>query len=199
MLAIGLDKDPEIELQDDWGIFYPGCAHHQRPSPAEPGLVRTPYALDTHAFAVKAPYFKRVMAALSVRQGQDTEHARASDWFLADLHREIPTYACYPNLAWQAVSDSDLAGGVYSNYTPSGEQRAGAGEIVGLQAAMWGGKRWISPKFEIVEDSSLTHFAFVSEHCIPVRPWQEMARRLRIDPRSLLNYRTSKDMKPHHL
>ncbi len=284
-----LERLAGIELPEDWGIFYPGCAHHQRPSPAGPGLVRTPYALDTHAFAVKAPYFKRVMAALSVRQGQDTEHARASDWFLADLHREIPTYACYPNLAWQAVSDSDLAGGVYSNYTPSGEQRAGAGEIVGLQAEMWGGKRWISPKFEIVEaedsaclprlaeprmgllfltqgdvsqpriwrefvedsggsvrvfshskepevsakgflagtsisawretrwgdislvrammdllkagleDSSLTHFAFVSEHCIPVRPWQEMARRLRIDPRSLLNYRTSKDMKPHHL
>jgi hypothetical protein len=50
-----------------------------------------------------------------------------------------------------------------------------------------------------LEDASLTHFAFVSEQCIPVRPWQEMARRLRIDPRSLLNYRTSKDMKPHHL
>lgn len=285
-----LERIREIELPEDWGIFYPGCAHHQRPSPAGPGLVRTPYALDTHAFAVRAPYFKRVMAALSVGSDQEVEHARASDWFLADLHREIPTYACYPNLAWQAVSDSDLAGGVYSNYTPSGEQRAGAGEIVGLQAEMWSGSRWISPKLEVVgerqgevdvlspgkprlgllfltqgdvnhpgiwrefvgdaggsarvfshskqpelaesgflagtsiptwretrwgdislvrammdllkaglEDSTLTHFAFVSESCIPVRPWNEMERRLRIDPRSLLNYRTSKDMKPHHL
>ena len=284
-----LERIAEIEMPEDWGIFYPGCAHHKRPVSAGSGLVRTPYALDTHAFAVRAPYFRQVMAALSVRPDRDVEHARASDWFLADLHREIPTYACYPNLAWQAVSDSDLAGGVYSNYTPSGEQRAGAGEIVGLQAEMWGGSRWISHTLEVVkegedciaqgstpepclgllfltrgdvnqpeiwreftddggsgvrvfshsmeplaeagflagtsiaewretrwgdislvrammallkaalEDSSLTHFAFVSESCIPVRPWQEMARRLRIDPRSMLDYRTSSEMKPHQL
>jgi hypothetical protein len=77
--------DSGIELPDDWGIFCPGCAHHQRPPPAGPGLVRTPDALDNHAFAVKAPYFKRVMAALRVRAGQEVEHARASDWGLADL------------------------------------------------------------------------------------------------------------------
>lgn len=284
-----IERLREIDLPEDWGIFYPGCAHHQRPVPAGDGLVRTPYALDTHAFAVRAPYFRQVMAALRVRTEQDVEHARASDWFLANLHKQIPTYACYPNLAWQAISDSDLAGGVYSNYTPSGEQKAGAGEIVGLQAEMWGGRRWNSsnaipshadddichpsnrePRLGLLfltrddvnqpeiwqqftedagsgvrvfshsmqpvlaeagflagtsindfqetrwgdislvrammallkaalEDPSLTHFAFVSESCIPIRPWKEMARRLRIDPRSLLDYRTGSEMKPHHL
>lgn len=284
-----LERLREMELPDDWGIFYLGCAHHKRPWPAGHGMVGTSYALGTHAFAVRAPYFRQVMAALSVRPGQEISHPLASDWFLADLHKEIPTYACYPNLAWQAVSDSDLAGGVYSNYTPSGEQKAGAGEIVGLQAEMWGGSRWTSgnasvdhvdaetceppvteprlgllfltrgdvnqpeiwreftddagdgvrvfshstdPSLEqsgflsgtsidewwetqwghislvrammallkaALEDPSLTHFAFVSESCIPVRPWNEMARRLRIDPRSMLNYQTSSQMKPHHL
>ena len=101
----------EIELPEDWGILYLGCAHLRRPWSARPGLVQTPYALDTHAFAVRAPYYRKVMAALARKEGERVPHARASDWFLADLHREIPTYACYPNLAWQAVAASDLAGG----------------------------------------------------------------------------------------
>src|SRR5688572_12527039 len=38
----------EIELPDDWGIFYLGCQHHERPEIVSPGLVRTRAALDTH-------------------------------------------------------------------------------------------------------------------------------------------------------
>lgn len=137
-----------IEMPDDWGIFYLGCAHHKRPWPANDGVVRTHYALDTHAFAVRAPYFKRVIAALdaSSPENRAKSHARASDWFLGDLHEEIPTYACYPNLAWQAVADSDLAGGTYSNYTPTGEQISAAGEVIGLGAEMAGGTRWKRPQ-----------------------------------------------------
>lgn len=277
----------EIELPDDWGIFYLGCAHQKRPWPAGRGIVRTPYALDTHAFAVRAPYFRQVMAALSVRPGQEVNHPRASDWFLADLHREIPTYACFPNLAWQAVSDSDLAGGVYSNYTASGEQKAGDGETIGLQAQMWGGSQWTSlnaglkpadseacnppvikpalallfltrgdvnqPEiwreflndagdevrvFAHVKDRAaagsleehligewhetkwgdislvramlallkvglanpeLTHFAFVSESCVPVKPWQEIRKRLEIDPRSMMDLADAETMEAKHL
>lgn len=258
-----------IELPDDWGIFYLGCAHHKRPWPAGENLVRTPYALDTHAFAVRAPYYRKVMAALARRDNDPCFHPRASDWFLADLHQEIPTYSCYPNLAWQAASNSDLAGGVYSNYTPSGEQIAAAGELIGVRAQMWGGSRWHGqalghapqpePKLgmlfltredvnhpqiwrEFVSDSggdvrvfchakgravadqgflrgfsidewhdtnwgeislvramigllkaalkdeSLTHFAFASESCVPVKPWSEIRRRLRIDPRSMMGF-----------
>lgn len=297
-----LKRLEEIELPDDWGIFYLGCAHQKRPWPAGSGLVRTLYALDTHAFAVRAPYYRKVMEALSRREDESYTHARASDWYLADLHREIPTYACYPNLAWQAVAASDLAGGTYSNYTPSGEQIAAAGEIIGLQGEQWGARRWqgwqrpeladslpTSPspphngsatigirrserpaprlgllfltrgdvcqpdvwqeftaksdtevrvfshpkdqvaasrgflsgtmiedwhetewgKISLVQamlsllkaglaDESLTHFAFVSETCIPIRSWREMKRRLTLDPRSMLTFQTSGEMKPKH-
>jgi hypothetical protein len=269
----------EIELPEDWGIFYLGCAHRWRPWPSGmAGLVRTPYALDTHAFAVRAPYFKQVMAALSVKPDRKTEHALASDWFLADLHQNIPTYACYPNLAWQAVSNSDLAGDTYSNYTKYGEQWASAGELIGVQAEMWGGTRWKDtsgdfslhrpPKLGLLfltrgnvnhpdiwreflndaggevqgfahvkepekaefladllieewhdtkwgdislvramlallraglEDPELTHFAFVSESCVPVKPWREIRKRLQIDPRSIIALADPETMKPKHL
>jgi hypothetical protein len=303
-----LQRLSEIELPDDWGIFYLGCAHQKRPWRAGTGLVRTQYALDTHAFAVRAPYYRKVMAALARKEGQGASHARASDWFLANLHREIPTYACYPNLAWQAMAESDLAGGRYSNYTPSGEQIAAAGEIIGLQGELWGATRWNGwrrpelaeepalppappslpapakpktinigskfserpvprlgllfltrgdvchpevwneftadaksevgvfshPKDEVsasrgflsgtmisdrhetgwgdislvramvsllkagLADESLTHFAFVSETCIPVRSWSDMKRRLTFDPRSMLPFETSSEMKEKH-
>ncbi len=270
----------EIELPKDWGIFYLGCAHHKRPWPAGQGLVRTPYALDTHAFAVRAPYFRKVMAALSRRDGDPTFHARASDWYLADLHGEIPTYACFPNLAWQAVAESDLVQGTYSNYTSAGEQISSHGEVVGLQAERWGARRWIhtrdpvpstpDPRMALLfltrgdvnhpeiwrefvdgadgavtvlahpkdrqaaergflagkaiterhdtawgdislvramlallkaalEDETITHFAFVSESCIPVKPWAEIRRRLSLDPRSMMRMDDAAGMKPKHL
>ena len=301
-----LSRLQDIELPEDWGIFYLGCAHHKRPWPAGRGVVRTPYALDTHASAVRAPYYRRVTAALGRRDGEPRLHARASDWFLADLHQEIPTYACYPNLAWQAVNKSDLAHGTYSNYTRTGEQIASSGELIGLQMEMWGGLRWkenrnpeaielsrvetgedgvvvpftppaarmpkpkSDPKLallfltrgdvchpeiwrEFVDDAggeavafshakdrqeaekgflagsviedwqetawgdislvramlsllraamadeSITHFAFASESCVPVKPWAEIRRRLRIDPRSMLSCADAATMKPPHL
>jgi hypothetical protein len=296
----------DIELPDDWGIFYLGCAHHKRPRPAGHGLVRTPYALDTHAFAVRAPYYRQVIDALGRREGEPRLHARASDWYLADLHAEIPTYACYPNLAWQAVNRSDLANGTYSNYTGTGEQIASSGEMVGLQMEMWGGSRWranhratvasppraepsaddgvipfppraarslpraTDPKLAMLfltrgdvchpeiwgeffsdaegevlafshpkdredaengflagsvindrhettwgsislvramlsllktamADESITHFAFASETCVPVKPWAEIRRRLRIDPRSILTCADAEAMERIHM
>ena len=297
-----LERLGQITLPEDWGIFYLGCAHQKRPWCAGKGLVRTPYALDTHAFAVRAPYYRKVMAALARKEGESATHPRASDWYLADLHEEIPTYACYPNLAWQAMAASDLAGGTYSNYTPSGEQIAAHGELIGLQGELWGAPRWQQwPRPEIEEllspspdpakeaiacreatpavasprlgllfltrgdvchpeiwrefvadassevtvfshpkdevaaargflngtliderhetawgdvslvrammsllkaglaDDSLTHFAFVSETCIPIRPWREMKRRLALDPRSILDFQTSSEMREKHL
>jgi Core-2/I-Branching enzyme len=266
----------EIELPEDWGIFYLGCAHQKRPRPVGSGLVRATYALDTHAFAVKAPYYRQVMAALSRRENEIEHHARASDWFLADLHEEIPTYACFPNLAWQAANHSDLMDGTYSNYTASGEQISATAEHCGLQAEAWGGTRWNGwlepipvvhePKIGLLfltrgdvnqpeiwrqfvnqavgeikifchaknqeniqgsflegthidecletrwgdislvramlallkaglQDESLTHFVFLSESCIPIKPWAEIRRRLRFDSRSMAFLQNSTEMK----
>lgn len=286
-----LKKLERIDLPEDWGIFYLGCAHRHRPEPAGPGLVKVRYALDTHAFAVRAPYYRAVMKSLAARSGEDAGHPLASDWFLADLHESIPTYACYPNLAWQAEQGSDLTGYTYSNYTDGGEQLASALEVAGLQGELWGVKPWPRPgngeggaaieeretgrealaeprlgllfltrgevnhpeiweEFvqsagdgirvfshvkereeplsflkgttigewhetewgdislvramlsllkEALADRSLTHFAFVSESCIPIRPWSEIRRRLTFDPRSMIDWQDRESMKVKHL
>jgi hypothetical protein len=39
------------------------------------------------------------------------------------LHKSIPPFAAFPNLAWQAVEHSDLTGSRYSNYQEDGSQR----------------------------------------------------------------------------
>ncbi|QJE96937.1 beta-1,6-N-acetylglucosaminyltransferase [Luteolibacter luteus] len=281
-----LERLEEITLPEDWGIFYLGCSHQRSPLPVGPGLVRAEYALDTHAFAVKAPYYRKIMAGLSRREGEACEHPRASDWFLANLHKEIPTYACYPNLAWQSHNPSDLIGAAYSNYTPNGEQRSCPHVMAGLQAEMWKVSPWQhsepeekeeeqrpaeppSPKLGVLfltrgdvchpeiwrefataagtdirifshpksrteaeqgflsgsvigeahetawgdislvramlallreglKDETLTHFAFASETCVPVKPWTEIRRRLRIDPRSMIHFDDCNSMKPLH-
>jgi len=302
-----LEKLAGIELPDDWGIFYLGCAHQRRPQPVGPGLVQTTYALDTHAFAVRAPYFREVMRALDPRPSGVPLHPKASDWYLADLHETIPTYACHPNLAWQTVGKSDLAGGTYSNYTATGEQIHGAANTAALQAELWGSIPWRSwereelgesvagvarspaeqgfptprvwenpsvpvrrdPKLGLLfltrgdvhhpgiwrdfadqsgggtrvfshakdpgpaeagflagsaikerwttewgsislvrammallksalADESLTHFVFLSESCVPLRPWSEVRRRLRIDPRTMMENQPAEAMQQKH-
>ena len=113
-----------MELPDDWGIFYFGCAHYgYPPNPAGPGIVQTTYGIDTHAFAVRAPYYDQVIAALDAHGKPTPEHPLASDRFLAALHHEIPAYSCFPNLAWQAASQSDLIDAEYTNYQLAGTQK----------------------------------------------------------------------------
>ncbi|MHA3773678.1 hypothetical protein ACXR0O_19250 [Verrucomicrobiota bacterium sgz303538] len=112
-----------LRLPEDWGIFYFGCTHLQEPEPVAPGLVRVRCALDAHAWAVRAPYYRTVLAALTDARRMPPGEPAASDVLVSQLHATVPTYAAFPNLAWQAVSRSDLAGGVYSNYEPNGRQK----------------------------------------------------------------------------
>jgi hypothetical protein len=112
-----------LELPEDWGLFYFGCAHETEPEPVAPGIVRVASAVDTHAFAVRAPYYRRVMAALDAHGKPRPGHALASDRFLAAMQGEIPTYACFPNLAWQAEKKSDLTGATCTWYGRDGAQR----------------------------------------------------------------------------
>jgi hypothetical protein len=291
-----------VELPDDWGIFYLGCSHSRRPQWAGNRVVRVHYAVDTHAVAIRAPYYKQVMEMLDRHGKPDLGVAKASDQFLALLHREIPTYACYPNLAWQAVSESDLAGVRYSNYGKDGQQRNFTAAVAGLleevidppeeletasearqgtpepngaginlpgsslsssppvrchprlallfltrgdvnhpqiwreflQEAPEGAKVFSHPKFpdqlkggfldetaiqerfdtkwgdislvrasrallmEALEDKTLTHFALLSESCVPVRPLPEVLRRLELDPRSQFGYSRPNESHPKH-
>ena len=112
-----------VDLPEDWGIFYLGCTHNEAPEWVGRRVVRASWAVDTHAIAFNARYYKRVMAVLDRHGKPNNGVAKASDQFIATLHKEIPAYACYPNLAWQDVSGSDLLGQEYSNYREDGLQR----------------------------------------------------------------------------
>jgi hypothetical protein len=264
-----------VDLPEDWGIFYLGCAHGQKPEWAGRRVVRVSRAVDTHAVAIRAPYYRRVMEMLDRHGKPDLGVAKASDQFLALLHQEIPTYACYPNLAWQEESGSDLTGEKYSNYTKDGRQKNWGAAVDGLLRELVGGEDkntcgespqprlgllfltrgdvhhpevWrdfvseapervrvishaktpaklkggflentgIRARFETawggislvrasramlleaLEDESLTHFALLSESCVPVRSLPEILRRLELDPRPQFGFRTLKEASARH-
>jgi hypothetical protein len=118
----------QIELPDDWGIWYLGCRHWKRPTPVAPGLVRVSWGMDTHAYAVKAEWYNAVLKAMRSPMNVESYKAEVSDWGvdfpLAELHATIPTYACWPNLAWQYGGDSDLINTEWQGaYSKTGRQR----------------------------------------------------------------------------
>ncbi len=117
-----IERVAAIELPDDWGMFYFGCQHCETPTPVAPGIVRVSRAFDFHACAIRASCF--LAARKAMRGGpRNAPHLFHSDVLLSTLHKLIPTYAAFPNLAWQAVEHSDLTGTRYSNYQADGSQR----------------------------------------------------------------------------
>lgn len=128
-----------IELPDDWGIFYLGCQHHERPVPISRGLVRATAPLDTHAWGIRASYYQEVRRVLAGRCWPKGDHIPASDVLLAELVRRIPAYAAYPNLAWQHEDQSDIVGTVWGNYEPGGSQRHARHCLTGVHLESLGG------------------------------------------------------------
>ena len=111
-----------LALPDDWQIFYFGCLHLECPQPVSPGLVRVARALDTHAVAFRAGAYREVRKIIrGVRNGRGPSE-QFSDVLLSMLHKRLPTYAAFPNLIWQALGQSDIAGRSYSNYDTKGRQ-----------------------------------------------------------------------------
>jgi hypothetical protein len=108
-----------IELPDNWGLFNLGCQHIETPTWVSRSLVRTSRSLDNQAVGIHSRCFGDVVSVL-----EDPKHPdRYCDVRISSLHKFIPTYACYPNLVWQAESYSDVAGRVYSNYGRDGSQQ----------------------------------------------------------------------------
>ncbi len=130
-----------IALPDDWGIFYYGCSHIQVPEIVGPGLVRVTSALETHAYAVRAPYYNTVIHAM--RYGTTGTAVRACDLALAELHRTIPTYAVYPNIAIQAPGESDIEGMARFQYQGDGTQAWRPETLWKINEAMW---KLVTPK-----------------------------------------------------
>lgn len=116
-----------MELPKDWCVLQLGCTHFERPEPHSFGLVRVKQAVDHHAVAIHRRAFKQVLRILDATWQGDVPFPRASDRFFAQIQKQLPCYACYPNLAWQMVSDSNLTGTKYSAYQRGGSQKNSAG------------------------------------------------------------------------
>jgi GR25 family glycosyltransferase involved in LPS biosynthesis/SAM-dependent methyltransferase len=109
-----------VSMPDNWGLFYYGCQHVAPPTVCGPGLVRPSRALSTHAYAVKAPWFDRVMSTM--RLGVADSGVRECDVALANLQARIPSYAVFPNLAGQDEGASDIVGAHRKPYQEDGTQ-----------------------------------------------------------------------------
>lgn len=120
-----------LTLPPDWGMFYFGCLHREPPQHAGPGIVRATKCFDHHAFAIRREYFLAVRKRMR-GWGKKAKGCMHSDVLVSDLQKTIPTYAAYPNLAWQAEDFSDLANRRYSNYLPDGRQKLWAGVLAHL-------------------------------------------------------------------
>lgn len=126
----------KIELPADWGIFFLGCKHLERPLPLSEGLVKVARAADHHAMAIRADYYNEVIRGLS-GHGKGAERTiRYSDAKMAEIQSWVPTYAAFPNLAWQALSYSDNAGTSQSHYNAEGKQLLNYQEMKQLEIKM---------------------------------------------------------------
>lgn len=108
-----------VAIPQDWGILYLGCQHVDAPEMVSQGVVSVRAAYSTHAYAVRSRWFGRLRR--TIRRG--IREGLPCDVVLSGLHREIPTYALYPNLAWQSDGFSDLKDGASSAYGRDGVQK----------------------------------------------------------------------------
>lgn len=146
-----------LTLPEDWGIFYLGCQHHERPEVVHPlgagysGLLRVRAALDTHAWGLHARYYDTVLQALNWRNhsSQMLDEYRvgelvvpATDVTLARLHRQIPTYTPFPQVAGQLEDRSDLLNSSYSNYCKDQQQKVARESLAGVMTEILGGRTY---------------------------------------------------------
>lgn len=137
-----LEKLEEIELPADWDLLFFGCTHLERPKPVTPGLVEATENLDNHCYAVRASAYERVISALAPPPVNSGLVAQTNDRALSGLLGKLKGYACYPNLAWQAVSLSDNQNYVYSAYFEDGTAARFPEIVHGLAAENLGLNYW---------------------------------------------------------
>ena len=84
--------------------------------------------------AIRGCWFETVMGLLGPKalRGKTDDSPKASDVLLAGLQELIPSYAAYPNLAWQRVDFSDMGKTEYSNYSETGGQVIFMKNLAGL-------------------------------------------------------------------
>jgi hypothetical protein len=121
-----------VELPEDWGIFYLGCSHRERPGWAGGRVLRCAGAIQSHGVAIRGSHFRRVMQALDLSGKPGGAPLEAWDDILASLQAEIPTYACYPNLAWEGLPVTAAKSGTHASYTADGIQKDTLEAVEGL-------------------------------------------------------------------
>lgn len=125
-----------IELPQDWGIFFLGCKHLTRPEIVAPGLVKVTRGTDHHAMAVRAEYFDAALKGMAGHPKHSKRTIPYSGLKMAAIQTEVPTYAAFPNLAWQTLSRPEMKGGARALYRQTGAQRTELEAIDGLGEEM---------------------------------------------------------------
>lgn len=126
----------EIDLPDDWEILFLGCKHLARPTIVAPGLVRVTQAADHHAMIVRRSVMQQAISGLSGLTKSSELSIPYSDVKMSLIQSQVVTYACYPNLAWQRLSNSDNAGRKQSHYDKQGRQVTDLAAVKGLELEM---------------------------------------------------------------
>lgn len=135
-------KVEKIEVPDDWDLLFFGCTHQRRPTAIKPGLVQAHANFDNHCYAVRDRAYDQVLSALRPPPRNSGVTLQANDLQISSLLRHLKGYAFFPNLAWQAVSHSDILGKIYSNYNQYGTQVNHPGIIDGIAAETHGISSW---------------------------------------------------------
>ena len=125
-----------IDLPEDWGLFYLGCRHCLRPGLEGKNLLRCTKATDNHAVIVRRSHYWAVMRALAGSRRGAPRGILYSDLQLARQQDRIPSYAAFPNLAWQALSWSNTSECPLRAYHPDGRQGLFPEMMQEVEAAM---------------------------------------------------------------
>jgi len=125
-----------LEIPDDWKIFLVGGRHIERPDIISPGVVKCNLTTDNQAVLVRRDFCRTAIRALSGHAKGAPKTISYSDAKLAALQQQVPVYAAFPNLAWQARSYSDTGRCHTGAYTDEGLQRTNLNAVKGLYEEM---------------------------------------------------------------
>lgn len=101
-----VERLSRLDLPDDWGLFYFGCAHLERPDFVSDGIVRVKSAVGMQGIALRSSYYHEVMKVLR----PDVTANPTNKWTVDDrinaLCSVVPTYAAFPDV-FKAFSFQD--------------------------------------------------------------------------------------------
>ncbi len=122
------DRFRQLELPDDWGVFFFGCCFEPPgPEMLPNGLLKVRGGtFDNHAYAIRAelwPELSAVFRKLSARKGEWSLPVTAvNDRILSEWHKRCAFYSVWPPMAWQATGLSNNQNIINGNTDCCGRQ-----------------------------------------------------------------------------